>query len=349
MKPGKALMFAAAAAVLAASPAVSHADEVVVATWGGTWGAAIEEQAAKPFEAETGDSVKLISGVSLANMQMIAAQRDNPQVDIIMLTTQDAVRAYNDGLLAPLSTDDVPNLADLPPFGTRKDADDHPMFAGMWIYPYGIIYRTDKLKDPIKCWSDLWKPEFKNKVAVSSPKYMSAYFLLMVNKIAGGTEADIEPGIDKIKEMGENLLTVADDSATQQRLIAQGEVWASPMLSSSAYKVIDQGVPAAFVIPCEGAPAGMDVIALVKGAPHADAAKKFINFYISPKTIANVTKQLKITPVNTKAEIDAEHAKYTIDKSQFDKLVQFDDNAIINDRAAWQDTWDRQIAPMTSR
>jgi len=103
------------------------------------------------------------------------------------------------------------------------------------------------------------------------------------------------------------------------------------------------------VIPCEGAPAGLDVISLVKNGPNPVDAKKFIDFYISAGTIANVTEQLKITPVNSQAKLTPEHAKYTVAKTDLDKLVSFSEQAIIKERPAWQDAWDREIAPMTKR
>ena len=344
-----ALSFALAGIFALAGSAGAADREIVLATWGGTWGKAISEKAIAPFEKATGIHVKVISGVSLANMQMVAAQRANPQIDLIMSTVQDGVNAYDQGLLAPLDSKEIPNLAMLPEYGVRRDESGRAMFAGMWVYPYGIAYRTDKVKPPITCWKDLWDPRLKNKVGVSSPKYMSGYFLLMTNKLAGGTEADVQPGLDRVKKMGSNLLAVIDDSAAQQRLLAEGEVWAVPMLSSAAYKLADQGVPVKFVIPCEGTPAGMDVVSLVKNAPHAADAKKFIDFYISPKAIAAVTAQLKITPVNTKAPITPEHAKYTVSKADLDKLVHFNEKAIIKDRPEWQQAWDSQIAPMTQR
>ena len=349
MKLHRGLLVALAFCLTTAGAARGADKEIVLATWGGTWGKAISEQAIAPFEKATGIKVKVISGVSLANMQMVAAQRANPQIDLIMSTTQDAVNAYGDGLLAPLDVKEEPSLAGLPDFGVRRDPGGKVMFAGMWMYPYGIAYRSDKVKPEIKCWKDLWDPRLKNKVGVSSPKYMSGYFLLMTNKIAGGTEANVKPGLDRIKTMGPNLLAVIDDSAAQQRLLAEGEVWAVPMLSSAAYKLIDDGLPAKFVIPCEGAPAGMDVISLVKNAPHAADAKKFIDFYLSPPTISAVTAELKITPVNSQAKIGPEHAKYTVSKQDIDRLVSFSEQAINKERPSWQDAWDREIAPMTRR
>lgn len=340
---------AAVAAALLSQPAVATAKEIVLATWGGTWGKAIAEQAIAPFEKATGVKVRVISGVSLANIQMVAAQRGSPKIDLLMSTTQDAVNAFNDGLLQELDPKEIPNLAALPESGIRRTPAGQPMFAGMWVYPYGVIYRTDKVKNEIKCWKDLWRADLKNKVGVSSPKYMNGYFLLMANKLAGGTDADVTPGLNLIKTMGSNLLAVIDDSAGQQRLLAQEEVWAVPMLSSAAYKLIDEGVPAKFVVPCEGAPTGLDVIALVKNSPNPADAKKFIDFYISAQTIANVTRQLKITPVNRSAPITPDHAKYTLGEDDFKRLITFDDSRIIQDRAKWQSAWDREIAPMTRR
>jgi putative spermidine/putrescine transport system substrate-binding protein len=343
-------LFGALFAVLMLSLAPQvHAEEVVLATWGGSWGKAIKAAQADPFEKETGIKVKMISGVSLANMQMIKAQRDNPQVDIVMFTVQDAVRAYNDGLLAPLDPKAVTNLKDSLDLGIRRDSSGKPMFAGMWMYPYGILYRTDLVGWDLDEWNDLWDPRLNNKVAVSSPKYMSAYFLLMINRIAGGTESNLDPGFDKIKNMGKNLLAVADDSATQQRMLAQGEVWAVPMLSGSAYKVIDQGVPAKFVLPTEGAPVGADVIARVKGGPNPDAANKFINYYIGAESLSRVTAALKVTPLNKNSKISPAHAKYAVKEADLARLLTFSEDAIINDRNAWLERWEREISPMTTR
>ena len=64
------------AAAFVALPA--HAAEIVLATWGGSWGKAIAEQAVAPFEKATGVKVRVISGVSLANMH-----RSVPNVSIV--------------------------------------------------------------------------------------------------------------------------------------------------------------------------------------------------------------------------------------------------------------------------
>jgi putative spermidine/putrescine transport system substrate-binding protein len=266
-----------------------------------------------------------------------------------MATSQDEVRAYNDGLLDSVDTKDVPNLAAIPAFGLRHDAQGRTMGAGMWVYPYGIAYRTDQNLPELKCWKDLWNPGFKDKVGVSSPRYMNGYFLLTINRIAGGTEANVQPGLDRIHQMGGNLLAVLDDSATQQRLLASGEVSAVPMISSSAYKLMDSGAPVRFVIPCEGAPAGLDTLSLVKNAPHKDAALKFMNFYTSAKIIGAVAAELQVMPVNDQVKTPGTPPKYALSKSDMAKLMTFDDQSVVRNQDVWTAAWDREIAPMTKR
>jgi putative spermidine/putrescine transport system substrate-binding protein len=120
-------------------------------------------------------------------------------------------------------------------------------------------------------------------------------------------------------------------------------------ISATAYKVIEQGVPAKFVIPEEGAPAGVDVIALVKGAPHAADAKKFINYVIGQESLTKTCEILKLTPLNRKVTLSAETAKRVVAAEEMKRLVVLDDEAINRNKAAWLERWSKEISPMTSR
>jgi putative spermidine/putrescine transport system substrate-binding protein len=335
--------------VLLVAPATSaSAQEIVMATWGGAWGKAFQESMIEPFEKATGVKVRVISGVSSTNLAAVIAQKDRPQVDVITMVQGDALAAWQRGVTEALEVKDIPALNDLTEVAVRRDK-GQVIFAGMWTYPMGIIYRTDKITWPLKSWADLWDPRLKNKVAVTSPKYSNSYFLAMINRLAGGTENNADPGFAKIKTLGANLLADVADDVTPGRLLASGEIWAVPMLSGTAYKVIEQGVPAKFVIPEEGAPAGVDVIALVKGAPHAADAKKFINYVIGQESLTKTCEILKLTPLNRKVTLSPETAKRVIAAEEMKRLVVMDDEAINRNKAAWLERWSKEISPMTSR
>ena len=331
---------------LPVAPAVAL--EVVIATWGGVWGKAFQQSMFEPFEKATGIKVRVIAGVSSSNLATVAAQKDRPQIDVITMVSGDGIAAWQRGLTERLDGQDVPALKELAELALRKDKES-VIFAGMWMYPMGILYRTDKITWPITSWWDLWDPRLKNKVAVTSPKYANAHFLAIVNKLSGGTEDNVDPGFAKIKSLGQNLLVDVADDVTPQRLIAQGEIWAVPMLSGSAFKVIEQGVPAAFVIPQEGAPVGLDVIALVKGAPHPAEAKKFINYVIGAESLTKTCEALKLTPLNRNVRLSPEAARRLPSPEEMKRLVVFDEEAITRSKAAWLERWSKDIAPMTSR
>ncbi len=341
-------MLLALAATLGQAAPADAAEEVVMATWGGAWGKAFQETMIEPFEKATGTRVRTIAGVSSTNLAMITAQKDRPQVDVITMVSGDGIAAWQRGLLEALRPAEIPALGDLFEMALRRDR-GQIIFAGMWTYPMGILYRTDKVTWPLKAWTDLWDPRLKNKVAVPSPKYANAHFLVMITRLAGGSEHNVDPGFARIKALGQNLIADVADDVTPQRLLAQGEVWAVPMLSASAYKVIEQGVPARFVIPEEGAPAGMDVIALVKGAPHPAAARAFINHVIGRESLTRTCEVLKLTPMNRNVVLSPEAARRAIAPEDMKKLVVFDEEAIIRNKAAWLERWTKEISPLTAR
>ncbi len=324
------------------------AQEIVLATWGGAWGKAFQEAAIEPFQKATGIKVKVIYGVSSTNLAQVAAQKDKPQIDVITMVSGDGLAAWQRGLTASLDSKDIPALSEMAEVALRRDK-DAIIFAGMWTYPMGILYRTDKLNPGITSWWDLWDARLKNKVAVPSPKYANAHFLAIINRLAGGTEDNADPGFAKIKALGQNLLADVADDVTPQRLLAQGEVWAAPMLSAGAYKVIDQGVPVAFVIPKEGAPAGMDVIALVKGGPHPAEARKFLDYFIGAEALTKTCEILKLSPLNRKVRLSPEAAKRAVSAEEMKQLVVLDEEAINRNKAAWLERWSKEISPLTSR
>lgn len=323
------------------------AQQITLATWGGAWGKAFQESMIEPFEKTTGIKVNVLHGVSSTNLARVAAQKDNPQVDVITMVSGDGIAAWKRGLTEALSPQEISALSDMVDVALRR-ANGSIIFAGMWTYPMGIVYRTDKVNWKITSWSDLWDPRLKNKVAVPSPKYANAHFLVMINKLAGGTESNVDPGFKKVKELGPNLLAEYADDVTAQRLLAQAEVWVVPVLSANAFKIIEQGVPAEFVVPKEGAPAGMDVIALVKGAPNAANAKKFINYVIGVESLSKTVEILKLTPLNRKIQLSPAVAK-VLTAEDMKRLIVFDEETIVQNKGAWLERWNKEISPLMAR
>ena len=120
--------------VVLGSSGLAHAQEVVLATWGGAWGKAFQEAAIEPFEKATGIKVRVIYGVSSTNLAQVAAQKENPQIDVITMVAGDGIAAWQRGLTAALDPREIPALNDLADVALRREK-DAVIFAGMWTYP----------------------------------------------------------------------------------------------------------------------------------------------------------------------------------------------------------------------
>ena len=120
----------------------------------------------------------------------------------------------------------------------------------------------------------------KGKVSVHSITHASGLFLLLaLNKLSGGTDAKLNPGFAKAKELAPNVLTF-DKFGETPTLIQQGTAVLGTWFLNSVVSVANTGVPVEFVYPKEGTYAVKEVITLVKGRPNQDLAYKFIGVFV---------------------------------------------------------------------
>lgn len=326
------------------------AAEITMATWGGIYGDTFKKVLAEPFEKETGIKVNLIYGNSLSNYQKLVAQKQKPQIDIVTLGSDVATQGFQDGLFQVLDPKEFPQVNLEKDKGVRYVEGKQLPFLPFFLLSYGIFYRTDLVPFEITSWKDLWDPRLKNKVGVSSPRHAGGAFLLMMNKLAGGTEDNIAPGLAKIKTLDKNLLLVADGDAQQVQLITQGEVWAQTVVSGAVSGPIEKGLKARYVVPKEGAVGILDVLGLVKNAPNSEDAKKFMRYALAPERLELIVNALHVMPTNPDVPISDKVVSIVGGtRDDLNKLVFFDEKAQTQNRAKWIEAWDKEILPMTKR
>lgn len=321
------------------------AAEITMATWGGKFGETFQKNMIEPFEKQSGHKVKMIFGGSLSNKQQVAAQKDKPQIDVLMMADADALDAFRRGLTEALDPKEIPMLNDLTALG-KLMIGDKIVGGGLWAYGWGILYRTDKVKFDITSWADLWDPRLKNSVALPSPKYGQSMFLVAVNRIAGGKEPNMDAGFGRIQAMKDNAILEFDGSVAVVKQFTQGEATVVPIISITASIPIGEGVPAKFVVPKEGAPSMIDAISLVKGAPNAKAAKEFLNFAISAPAIGPTCITLKVNCVNNKVPEDK---SALISNATLQTLYSVDDVIINDNKGAWLERWAKDVSPILKK
>ncbi len=329
----RALALGMAVAALAIGGAQAQDKKITILLWGTTWQGVVQK-ASEDFTKQTGIKVdfagQTTSGEGLTKLQ---AMKANPTVDVWFTTDSVATRAVKDAdMFAPLPTDKMSNWADVDPHA--KNA----RYVGFYGYPVGIVYRTDKVTKPITAWEDLWKPEFKAKLGIPAPSSYQARVILIASLLAGGSIDNVEPGLQKLKALHDNVVFWYTSDAQARQALAQGEVSVLVAPTQALRVPREAGVPVAMVSP-KPTPLMFDVMTLVKSS-RQDMAVQFINFLLSPEIQGRVSDVLLAAPTNKKA------AMSDIIKAAQPKPgdeVTFDEDKVNQNFSNWADRFNQTV------
>jgi len=204
------------------------------------------------------------------------------------------LRQEREGQLQPHG--DIPNLQNL-----LSDQSASDKRVPSYILPYGILINT-RLVPPSeepKSWTDLLDPKWKGKMLADD-----------LRAVGGGsiTFAAFHDGLgmEFLRKLAEQGLVFSRDVGNDERRVARGEFpLRFPELFSS-YLLL-KGLPVKLIVPVEGAPYVRFDMALLKSAPHPNAARLFIGFYLGEQTqltYANAALKPVVKGVAEKASPD---------------------------------------------
>lgn len=142
----------------------------------------------------------------------------------------------------------------------------------------GVMINTTQIKpeDEPKSWFDLADPKYKGKIIFSDPRRPSggqsmSWFL---------TQKYGKEGEDFLKKLAQQDLTYEANAAKMAEEVARGEKGIAAPLQWISYSA-KKGPNVKFVQPKEGLYYSIANAAIPKGAPHANAAKLWIEWEVS--------------------------------------------------------------------
>lgn len=202
-------------------------------------------------------------------MAKIAAERESGKILADVLWTSEVPDFYQlkkDGLLQPYTPVEIKNV--LNPF-----TDWDGSFTAVRLGTLGIGYNTRLVKEPPKTWQDLTKPQFKGAYGIANPALSGTAFM-SVALLAKQLGWDYFEALRKNgAKMGKGSGQVVDDTAS-------GDLVASLAVDYITLDKVDKGATIALVYPPEMLVVPSP-IAIFKGSPNADAAKKLVDFLLS--------------------------------------------------------------------
>lgn len=202
-------------------------------------------------------------------MAKIAAERESGKILADVLWTSEVPDFYQlkkDGLLQPYTPAEI--KAVLNPF-----TDWDGSFTAVRLGTLGIGYNTKLIKEPPKTWQDLTKPPFKGAYGIANPALSGTAFM-SVALLAKQLGWDYFEALRKNgAKMGKGSGQVVDDTAS-------GDLVASLAVDYITLDKVDKGATIALVYPPEMLVVPSP-IAIFKGSPNAEAAKKLVDFLLS--------------------------------------------------------------------
>ena len=217
------------------------------------------------------------------------------------------------GVIDKLDKSQLPNLKNIAPnyFPVPYDP------TGEYIVPYeagteSIMYNADKVQTPITSWEDLWKPEYKDRmVFVDDPRYVIGMTLLTEGKNPNTTNPDDLKAIKpKLAELIQGVKVFNSDNPRDSLLNGDadlGFIW-----NGDAFLAAQQDPAFKYVYPKEGTFVWRDGYALVKDAPHQDAAYAWLNYSLQPDVFWLMLRDWPYTNPNQAALEYAKNATFTV-------------------------------------
>ncbi|WP_235837854.1 ABC transporter substrate-binding protein [Chitinasiproducens palmae] len=325
---------------------VAHADSTLyVGGYGGSMEKLFKEKLIPRFEKqEPGVKVLYVAGNSTDILAKLQAQKGHQELSVAIIDDGPMFQAVGQGLCAPLeqagAIKDVYPLARMP--GDRS--------IGVGVLATGLAYNKEVFAKhgwaPPTSWQDLADPKYRQKVVI--PPISNGYgllTLLMMARLNGGGESNIEPGFQVMtKKVAPNVLTWEPSPGKMAQMLQTGDAALAVWGNGRVQDVINQGAPVGFVYPKEGAVALMSAACPVAGAPQPQAAQHFVQFLVSPDAQTLLAQDAGFGPVNKTVKLPAAvSAKVVSGPDKVNALIAPDYNVINAKRAEWTSRWDRSV------
>ncbi len=342
------LLGMAGAAVAAMEAGISPAfadDRFIMASTGGSWGDALADCFVRRPEFESRNNVRVTYShqlESVAASKVMGATTDAPftvtshsPADAVLMAAGDKLQAYDPRI--------VPHYADIHPSACQPAGYGmEAWFASINISIFGLAWNTRLARRP-ESWQDLWKAEYRNKIAIPAYGWYGMHWLNALNRSLGGTEADVGPALQAVSDLvRKNGAVICQNADHGMRLLQQEEVVMMPYMNGRTYALRDGGatVDIAYV---PGSYQGGTGFVIPKTTRFPELANRFVNNTLAPELQVELTRRLKYAPSNRRAEIPADLQRYVPPPSAFEQLVALDWKAISDRRAANLERWNREI------
>ncbi|MBI5668278.1 MAG: spermidine/putrescine ABC transporter substrate-binding protein [Chloroflexi bacterium] len=281
------------------------------------WATYVAEDTIPNFEAACG--VTVTTDFFGSNEELLSRLRaGNPGFDIVVPSDFAVGQMIAEGLLEPLTKENIPNIVNLNPALMDREYDP----GNVYTVPYqwgtiGIGYNVEAVKQvlgedvEITSWNQIFDYPQPRVAWLDDPRSMLGVALIMNGFDPNSTNPDeIQQATDYLIEKGRNnVVRIAADDG--QELLARGEADMVVEYMGDIFQVAlaceedpNCTTEYAYALPEEGSNLWVDNLAIPVGAQNQRLAEAFIDYILHPQVGADISNYTAFASPN-QAAIDA--------------------------------------------
>lgn len=231
------------------------------------------------FTEETGIAVYAVYDTEAAKttglVTRLLAERGRPRADVFWNNeVVQTIMLARDGILEKYVS---PTAAGVP----AQFKDPQGFWTGLAARSRVIIYNTKLVSTPPRSVQDLLRPDWRGKACIANPLFGTtashAAALFAVN------DDQAKAFFNKLKE---NEIAIVAGNAVVRDMVGRGDyAWGITDTDDAHGGTLD-GLPIEWLFPDQEGQGTLllpNTVALLKGAPHAEDARKLIDYLLSPK------------------------------------------------------------------
>lgn len=279
----------------AATPAAGDRPVLTVVNWE-EW---LAPDVIQSFEKKENVKVQVLTFDNIDNGLKLL-EKNAGKVDIFVGGSVQVSELKARKQLARLDRTQLPNMKHmLPRFNTDPD------YAVPYLWGYtGIVYRTDRVKTPIRTYAQLFALAGQNpgKVSLMSDSLEFAWAVLWGTGTASPdpeSPVQLQAAMDKFRDTRAAQMVLHDVDYAPDNPLASGALIAAQVYSDYAtFLSLEQHVPVAYVNPDDVCIIWQDNLMLMAKAPHPELAMRLMNYLSDARIAARNAMAVKSTAAN---------------------------------------------------
>ncbi len=268
------------------------------------WTSYMPQSILDDFAAQSGITVTYQSYET--QEEAVAGLLTGKSYDVVVMGNNFIPQLIAADILAPIDYQNVPNFKNISPEfrDLAYDPQNQHSIPFNWGTT-GLLVRQDLITRPVTCWSDLWDPALKSKIAIwNIPNANIAMALKSLNYPANTEDSHL------LDQAQQRLLALKDqavliwpgDEASIIPPLAEGRIVAAYGWSYDAVLARQQNLSITYVLPCEGTFLWGENFVIPKSSPHQIQAEQFLNFLLRPDIGARLIAELAYATPNEPAQ-----------------------------------------------